>query len=246
MRHLAKRMDSLKPTLRRLAVPLVFLFAALSPIAAGPFEEGERLFRENKPAEAAPVLERALLEPAVDERAYLYLALAYEQLGRYDAAVATLRKGLPSARLYRHLFYYNLGNAFVLLGRNTFAEESYDESIAANPSYAPARLNRANARLALGKLGGAAEDYRAYLGLEPASAQRSAIEALLVRLEGALAAEAQRIAAESAAKAQAEAARKALLDQVAASLKAAAEETMSLSAGTGQIQGYDDTLELDE
>jgi len=60
-----------------------------------------------------------------------------------------------------------------------------------------------------------------------AAAQKAAAEA-----------EAQRLAAEEA--------KKALLDQVGASLKASAEDTTSLSAGSGNVQGYDDSLELDQ
>src|SRR5512133_1215469 len=78
--------------------------------SSGFFPEGERLFRENKPREAASLLEKAILEPGADEKAWLYLALSYQQLGRFDEGLAVLRKGLVQARSYRHLYYYNMGN----------------------------------------------------------------------------------------------------------------------------------------
>jgi len=76
-----------------LAAAAFLAFASASVDAASSFDDGERLFRDNKPAEAAPVFEKAILEPGVDERAWLYLALSYQQLGRLDDASAALRKG---------------------------------------------------------------------------------------------------------------------------------------------------------
>ncbi|MBL8966135.1 MAG: hypothetical protein JNG85_03940, partial [Spirochaetaceae bacterium] len=161
-------------------------------------------------------------------------------------AVNVLRKGLPRASRYRHLYYYNMGNAFVLQGKNSFAAEMFGEAISIDAQYAPAYLNRANARLALRQYREASEDYGRYLVLDPATTQRTAIEELLRRL-GASLAEEDRLKAEAAAQAlAAEAARQALLTQVSASLKAAAEETTNLSAGSGQVQGYGDTLELND
>lgn len=214
--------------------------------SAGPFADGEKLFREDKPAEAAAYLEKAIADPGVDERAYLYLAACYEELGRFDEAVAVLRKGLPQAARFKHLFYYDMGNAFVLQNKNSFAEEMYGQAIAANANYAPAYLNRANVRIILKKLEGASSDYNAYLGLEPQARQRGAIEELLKRLGSELAARREAEAAQEAQRLAAEQARQALLDSVAASLKASAEETTSLSAGSGQVQGYGDDLELDQ
>lgn len=225
---------------------LFFATAAFVSAEASLYDEGERLFRENKPRDAIPLLERAVAVAGVDEKAWLYLALSYEQLGRYEDALSALRKGLPQANLYRHLFYYNMGNAFVLLGRNSFAEEMYTESIAVNGNYAPAWLNLANARMSLRNFRQASADYARYLELDPLSAQRPSIIELRRRLESSFAEENRLLAESEAQRIAAEAARQALIDQVSASLKAAAEETTSLSAGSGQVQGYGDELELDE
>lgn len=219
---------------------------SVAPGAAAAFASGERLFREDKPADAAAALETAVALPGVDERAWLYLAACYEELGKYDVAVSTLRKGTPNAQRYKHLFYYNMGNAFVLQGKNAFAEDMYGQAIAANANFAQAYLNRANVRITLKELDGASADYSAYLALDPASSQRPAIEDILKRLGAAAAAQAQAQAAAEAQREAEEAAKKALLDQVQASLKASAEETTSLSTGSGQVQGYGDNLELDQ
>jgi tetratricopeptide (TPR) repeat protein len=214
--------------------------------ASDSFVQGEKLFREDKLADAAAWLEKAVAEAGVDERAFLYLAASYEELGRYDEAVAVLRKGLPQASRFKHLFYYDMGNAFVLQNRNSFAEEMYGQAIAANANYAPAFLNRANVRIILKKYEDASADYQAYLGLNPQSSQKDAIEELLRRLGTELQARRDAAAAQEAQRVAAEQAKQALIDSVAASLKASAEETTSLSAGSGQVQGYGDELELDQ
>lgn len=236
------------------AIVAVMLFLAGQPVLAadlmaaaeGPFFAGEQLFREDKPAEAAKLLEVAVLDPGADEKAWLYLGACYEMLGRYDEAVTVLRKGSLSSVRYKPLFFYNMGNAFVLQGKNAFAEEMYDQALAANANFAQAYLNRGNVRLSLRNYEGASSDYSAYLALDPQSSQRSNIEEIVKRLGANIQAEQQALAQAEAQRLQAEQAKKLLLDQVQASLKASAEETTSLSAGSGQVQGYGDSLELDQ
>lgn len=235
--------------MRRAGIIAAAAFAALASVgatAAGSFDEGERLFRDDKPAEAAPVLEKAVLEPGQDERAWLYLALSYQQMGRLDDASAVLRKGVGQSLRFKALFYFDLGNVFVLQGKNSFAADMFTQAIGIDGSLAPAYLNRANAYLAVKDYGGAKADYLRYLELDPASPQRAGIEELIKRLDAGIA-ETERAAAAAEAKRQAdEAARKELLDRMSASLKAAADETTSISAGAGSVQGYGDELKLDE
>jgi len=227
-------------------LPAVVFFCAAALLWAGSFDEGERLFREDKPALAAPLLEKAVLESGTDERAWLYLGVCYIQLGKLDQAASTFRKGLVSATRYKQDLYYNLGVVFVLQGKNSFAADMFGEAIALDATYSAAYLNRANARVNTKEYAGAVADYRRYLDLEPESPKRPQIEQIIGLLEKS-AAEAARLAAEAEAKRLAEeAARKALLDQMAASLKESADETTSISAGAGQVQGYGDELKLDE
>jgi tetratricopeptide (TPR) repeat protein len=233
------------------AARIPVLVACLALVLAGgatatPFEDGERLFQGNKPSEALPSLEKAILEPGADERAWLYLANCYQMLGRLDDAAAALRKGLPRADKLKALFYFDLGNVFLLQGKNSFAADAFTQAVGADEAYAGAFLQRANARLLLKGYKDAKEDYGRYLELEPGSAQRASIEALIAKLDAGLA-EADRAAAAAEAKKEAEeAARKELLEKMAASLKAAADDTTSLSAGAGDVQSYDHELKLDE
>jgi Tfp pilus assembly protein PilF len=227
-----------------LSAPIAAYAAGSS--AAGSFDEGEKLFRENKPEAAAAALEKAILEPSVDERAWLYLALSYQQLGKLDQASATLRKGLPQAQRFKSLFYYDLGNVFVLQGKNSFAVDMFGQAIGLDDGYSSAYLNRANARVAVKDYAAARDDYKKYLELEPSSSQRANIEALIAKLDAGIEEVAKQAAAEEAKRQAEEAARKDLLDKMAASLKAAADETTSISAGAGQVQGYGDELKLDE
>jgi len=213
---------------------------------AGAFEEGERLFRADDPKAAIAYLERAVAEPGADERAWLYLGVAYQQLGRFEDAARSFRAGSAVAARFKHLFFFDLGNVYALQGKNAFAAEMYGSALEANPSFSDAYLNRANARLSIRDYTGARDDYQRYLELAPNSAQRASIEEILRRLAAGIE-EALRQASEAEARRlAAEEARKALLEQVAASLKAAADETTSLSSGSGAVQGYGDELQLEE
>jgi tetratricopeptide (TPR) repeat protein len=231
---------------RSLVPALILAALAAAKASPGPFEEGEALFRANKPAEAAARLEQAVGEAQPDERAWIYLGVSYQMLGRLDDAASVLRKGLGKAERMKHVFYFDLGNVFTLQGRNSFAVDMYGQSIDANGNYAPAYLNRANARIGLRDLAGARSDYEKYLELEPRSPQRPQIEEVLKRIGAALAEVERHLADAEAKRAAEEAARRSLLEQVAASLKAAADETTSISAGSGSVQGYGDELKIEE
>ena len=215
--------------------------AVVSPVSPS-FSEGERLFRANRPSEAIPQLEQALREPGVDENAYIWLALCYQQINRPDDAISALRKGLAASIAHKDLFWFDLGNLYLVQGKASFAKEMYDSAIAANSSMAGAFLNRANAAMLLNDYTSARDDYSRYLVLQPSSPQKDSIQALLGLLGKTIADAEQKKAQEEAAKIAAETARKNLLDEVSASLKAAAEETTNLAAGSGQVQSYGDEL----
>jgi len=227
------------------------LFACLVGIAtmtgASDFQDnGIRLFMENKPAEAAPLLEQASREQGADEKVFLYLGIAYQQLNRWDDAIATFRKGLTISAQHRHMFLFNIANSFFAQGRNAFSLEYYDQAIIAKNDFAPAYLNRANARMRLGDQSGASSDYSLYLSLEPGSAQAAEIRRLLDLLGAKATAAAQAKALAEAQKLAEEQARQAMLDAVAQSLLQAAESTTNLSAGSGDVQSYDSDTSLDD
>lgn len=209
-------------------------------------ERGVTLFMENKPQEAVPVLEMATKEAGAEEKLFLYLGIAYQQLGRWDEAIASFRRGLGSSTLYRHQFLFNIANSFYAQGKNSFSLEYYDQALAIKNDYSAAYLNRANAKMRLGDHSAAVSDYSLYLSLEPASPQASEIRRLLDIL-GTQVVEADRQKAEAEMRRIAEErAKQAMLDEVTRTLLEAAEATTNLSAGSGEVQGYDSDLSLDD
>lgn len=166
------------------------------------FKQGELLFLQNKPEEALAYLEAAVAAPDASLQAHLYLGMAYQQLNRPDDAVAVYTKILPDAGDSAALVAYSLGNVYY--GKRDFAsaETCYTQAIGEDGSFAPAYLNRANARLQTGEVDLAVADYTYYLVLDFDSSQRSQIEAALAAIQKAgdeAAAEERRKAEEEAA-----------------------------------------------
>lgn len=235
------------PRTRAVAILFACLAGTVTMTGASDFQDnGIRLFMENKPAEAAPLLEQASREQGADEKIFLYLGIAYQQLNRWDDAIAAFRKGLAASVQYRHMFLFNIANSFFAQGRNAFSLEYYDQAIATKNDFAPAYLNRANARMRLGDQSGASADYSLYLSLEPGSTQAAEIRRLLDLLGAKATAAAQAKALAEAQKLAEEQAQKAMLDAVAQSLLQAAESTTNLSAGSGDVQSYDSDTSLDD
>ncbi|MDR1099537.1 MAG: tetratricopeptide repeat protein [Treponema sp.] len=209
------------------------------------FVRGEELFMQNKPQEALVFLELAAAEDPAHVMAFHYLGRVYEQLGRLDEAIATYRKILPRAGAETARIAFNLGNAYFMKGNTTFAEEFYTQAMAEKPVFAPAYLNRANARIKAGSLKDAVADYEQYLALEPRSPKRPEIERLVAFIREEFAAEERRkLLAEEAARAEAER-RRRLLEEVSASLQSAADDSQGLSSGTEGVQGYEGEFELE-
>jgi tetratricopeptide (TPR) repeat protein len=209
------------------------------------FTRGEELFMQNKPQEALPFLESAVAEDPAHVQAFLYLGIVYQQLDRLDDAIAAYRNILPKGGKETARIAYNLGNVYFAKGNAEFAGQYYTQAIEADPSWSAAFLNRANARIKTGALKEALGDYEQYLVLEPSSAQRSRIEALITFIRGEFAAEERRrIQAEEAARVELDR-KKRLLEEVSASLQAAAEDSKGLSAAVEDIQGYEGEFELE-
>lgn len=133
---------------------------------------------ENKPAEALEYLEAAAEDSAgkttaegdaTRVRAFLYLGIAYLQLDRVNDAIAAYQKILPRAGAETARVAFNLGNAYFFKGDFAAAARSYTEALAADPSYASAYLNRANALVKVGDLKNALSDYETYISMEGGS-----------------------------------------------------------------------------
>jgi tetratricopeptide (TPR) repeat protein len=237
---------------RKIAV--ILLIPAAFPLAAqSNFSQGENLFMQNRPAEALPALAASVEEDPANIKAYLYLAVAYLQLGRSDDAIATYLKALPRGGAETSQIAYNLGNIYYANGSAETAVRYYTQAIDADPAYASAYLNRANALLRSGARKEALSDYEYYLTLEPRSPKRPGIEQLVAFINEEFAEaerqrlleEQRRLEAEALARAEAER-KQRLLEEVSASLQAAADETQGLSAGSEGMLDYEGEFELAE
>src|SRR6056297_53555 len=206
-------------------------------------EQGIDLFMENQPEAAAPLLQTALRKEPQNGRLYMYLAVCYEQLGDFEAALQIYQDGLPHAGSDKATFYYNMGVNYQRLEQYDQAEEMYQEALKLNNNLAGAYLNRANLYVRQAQFDDAVSDYRVYLSLQPSSAQRKNIEQMIALLsQKVVQAERERLEQERLRREE-EQRRQALLDQVLNSLEESGEETKGLSEGTGEVkdteQGFD-------
>lgn len=237
--------------------PNVFILILISSIIAMPYRihaadtsadtmSGEELFLRNKPGDAAVLLEKALLSEPQNERLYEYLGICYQQLGKYEDAIRVMNRGLSVSVTNRHLLYLNIGNNYFLQGRFQFAEEMYTNAVTESPAFAPAYLNRALVRIKLNKYLDTVSDYRQYLSFEPASPQRGAILEHIRVLEDILSEETRKKEEQERLRREQEAREQALLNEVLNSLKSTSEDARNLSAGSEDIQEYDEELTLDD
>lgn len=202
-------------------------------VGATPFEEGERLYAENKPGQAKILLEEALLTEPQNPKIYHYLGIVYEQLGEHDRAIQIMQRGLPIAGELKPEFYHNMGQNFVARDEFTLAQEMFTEAIDLRSSFAEPYLNRANSRVNLKEFQGAIVDYTMYLRLKPSTPRRSDVEKMIALLTGRL----DQLDADARARADAE---RDLLNQVLNALQNASEDAQNLSTRS------EDVLEEDE
>lgn len=245
--------------LRRFVLFPLMLAAGVA-LHAQSFSSGEELFRTGKFSEAVPFLEKAV-ESGENPKAYIYLALCYQQMKEYEKGLAVLERGMDAPGTNKKVIAFDAGNISFAMGNYSAAENWYSMAIAADPSYAAPVLNRANTRLKAGKYADSKADYVSYLGLEPETPQGNSIktiismltqqmeneekaEAIRVEQERKQKEEEKRVAAERARLEQEEAARrKKLLEDVASSLQDAASENMSAGAEGTVDYGYESELE---
>jgi tetratricopeptide (TPR) repeat protein len=231
--------------LKKTLMVCVWLFTTVFCFAQQNLSRGEELMMHNKPAEAVTFLERAVAENPNDPKAWLFLGIVFEQLGKSDDAIATYRQILPRAGGLSANVASNLGNVYFRNGNTDMAEQFYSQAINFNSVYPNAYLGRANTRIKTGNLNNAITDYEKYLSLEPSSSQRAKIEQLIsiIRTEAA-AAERKRIMEEEEARRLAEE-RQRLLDSVSASLQSVADHSKGLSSGNESVEHYDGEFELE-
>lgn len=238
--------------LRRFAPFLLFIALGVQGASSlDYFAEGERLFRLNKPADAIPMLFQASQMNGTDPRVFIYLGLCYQQTGKYSDAISTFMKGTSAPGTDRKALFFNAGNVYYAQQLYAEADAMFTRSVGLDSAYAPAYLNRANARVQLAKFSEAADDYRTYLVLDPATWQSDSIRQLIDLLsreialrkdEEAKLAAAQ--AAEEAEKAAAAERYQRLLDEVSSSLQSVTDAS-TLSAGSETIMDYDEEGQLE-
>jgi len=197
-----------------------FLFLLLAELSwsQAALEEGEKLFVWDKPEEARPKLEEALLRDSQNERIYYYLSIVYQQLKNPVKAIEVLQRGLPLAQRMKDVMLYQIALNYQLLGDNNLAEKYYSLALETNGVLADAYLNRANSRMKLLRYKEAIEDYRSYLRLKPEARQRKEIEKLIALLE------------------QDFANQEKLLQSILDSLKNASTDTKTNSAGIDEFR----------
>ncbi len=210
------------------------------------FEKGEQLFLNNEPDKAVSVLEAALKEDPENSKIYLYLGIAYEQLGEYDKAISFLKLGVDKSGKYTDLFYVNIGNNYVRKNMPEKAVEAYTKALSVKSTNADALRNRAGEYLKLGEYDKALSDYKLYLTLEPNAYQKENIEKVISLLENKIDEIAKKKLEEERKKLAEEKKQQELLDKVLNSLNNASEDTTNLSAGSGNVEQYTDNFDIVE
>jgi len=224
---------------------IVFFFVAALGFGQTNFAKGQELFMQNKPSDALVYLENSIIEEPAHVEAFLYLGIAYEQMGRTDEAIAVYRQILSRAGVLTANVTTNLGNAYFKKGSIAEAEMLYNQALKADMVYALAYLGRANAKMKRNALMEAVSDYEQYLLLDPRAPQRRSIEQLIFLLKSEYAeAERKRQIAEEVARLEAER-KQRLLDEISASLQGAAGASKGLSTGAEEIEGYEGEFELE-
>lgn len=163
----------------------IFLCAALQSGAQtvmDSLKEGERLFRLDRTDEAIPFLQKASSSGTAPQ-AFNYLGLCYHKKGELKMALDVFVRAMEVPGTDRRVLAFNAGNVCFDMLDFENAEKWFDSVLAADESYSPAVLNRANCRLNMGKIRESRDDYKKYLELCPEDAQKEEITLLLSVLE---------------------------------------------------------------
>lgn len=254
---------------KRVCFLLLLMFLSLNCFGE---TEGEKLFRTNKPAEAAVQLEKEILDGSAGVDAYNYLGLSYVQISDYERAISAFERGLKIPGSDKKILSFNEGNAYYSKGDFSQAARCYSLSLAVDGNFTKALLNRANSYLMSKDYDKCIEDYELFLEKEPEDVQRPQIEEILALLrkhkqeqaeaEKRAKEEAERIAKEEELMQQElerqrleqekfeeemrlaeEERRRQLLEDVANSLQNT--DSTNMSAGAEDIISYEAESELD-
>ncbi len=134
------------------------------------FEDGLKLFDENKFTEAIGSFDKAIKSNAENSRAYFYRANSYYNLGSFEQAVADYFE-LIKLEPENSDAYSNRGDAFRKLNKLEEAIADFDKAIQLNPENLLAYGNRGNAHSSLGNYQKALEDYSKEIDTHPETAR---------------------------------------------------------------------------
>jgi len=253
-RSLVLKKHTVKPVLRTLFFVLT-LICTISAVGAQTaedyFNKGLESFKWQKPDEASAYFLKASNADPGRDMYLLYLGISYHQSGKLQEAEDAYSLGIDLNGSERDRLLLNRGNLRTVRGNYDGASSDYSKVIdAGGPLASSAVLNRANMELNRASFSLAVDDYTSYLVMEPLSAQRESIEALLDLLKARLTNDAaaaaaaaelarqeeERRLAEETARAEEEARRAALMEEALQSLSSSGEDTKSISAGSESIR----------
>ena len=216
-------------------------------------KKGKQLLIENKVADALKIFTEIMGDKNSPFDIYLYIGIAQLKLGRYNEAIDSFARGKTIDTSNFHIYSFNMGNAFFAQNKFYDAEISYNEALSSGKIYPQAILNRANARMKIGKYRLALVDYKAYLQASPNDSQEEEVKRMIAALENAqmeeelernaLLQEATRRAEQAMREAEEERQRK-LLEEINSSLSSV-EDSDSMSSGTEDTINYEEENDLD-
>lgn len=145
--------------------------------------QGERLFRENKPLEAAPILEKEIEENIASKSAYNFLGLCYYQTNDYENSIRVFEQGLSVSGTDKKILSFNLANTYYAAKDFNQAVKYYSLSYSADSQFSGALLNRANSYLNLSDYENALSDYKNYVNSFPEKQNIPTVKKMISALE---------------------------------------------------------------
>ncbi len=198
---------------------------------------------ENKPEKAIIWLELALGEDTVNKNIYNYLGIAYEQIGQNQKAIDIYNQGLDYAGDLKSQFLTNIANNMGILGNYDSAIKYYSQAMVYG-YYGDALRNRAGEYLRKQLYDEALKDYKQYISIEENPYQGEEIKRLINLLEHKLDQVAMQKIEDERKRLEEEARQRDLLNQVLNSLSSAGDGTTNLSAGTEDVEDYNDDFDI--
>jgi Tfp pilus assembly protein PilF len=137
-----------------------------------------------RPAEAQAEFQAALEIDKNNPEVHHNLGLSYAEQSRFDEAIVAYKKALAFPTYATpEVAYYNLGNAYIRLGKAPEAEESYRAAVQLEPTLISAHYGLGVALWREGKRDQAKESFRTARDLDPASPFAEAARVALKQLE---------------------------------------------------------------